>query len=160
MRVSAYIPLAALALGLSGCSGEPRDKSLESELLRTAIVPQVLAWSKSDSKKLYLNDLSALQEFDHICFVWEYQDYKSIEEVLGPIKSYSGTYLGMVPENKVAVVGVIGQSAHASHLASNVFNIVGKKCAALGRASLIKSNRNGTTRIILEDRDANPDNIE
>lgn len=133
--------LAAISFGLvAGCTGEPINKSAESELLRTEVVPQLLAWAKSDSQKLELGRLNTLQDFDHVCSVWEYQDYSKIEALAGPIASYFGSYRGgMVPENQTAFVGVRAGSAHVAHMRKQHLQITGKEpCVEMNRSRLIK----------------------
>ena len=140
-----------------------RRPSVQSEMLQSTVVPQLLAWGKSDAEQLHLRSLEALQTFDRVCYVWQYQPYRRIEADIGPVKEFSGASAGgHVPENKLAFIAVRGTSAYVAHIQSHSFTIGranGKNCAALRSAVLVKEAnrpRNDVLALLVERSSVSP----
>ena len=138
------VPLALiLALGaLFLIPAQISQQSPQSKMLQVSVVPQVLAWGKSDYDALSLKRVQGLQAFDHVCYVWQYMPYDTIEAEIGPIERFFGAYEGgHLPENRTAFIGVRGRSAHVAHIEGDAI-LIGRggmrNCAAVSRAFLVK----------------------
>jgi hypothetical protein len=134
----------SLVVATGACAQHLQNQSAESERLRAEVVPQLIAWAESDSKELELGTLNALQGFDQVCYLWEYQEYEKIEQAVGPIDGYFGAYEGvLVPENQMAIVAVRGKHAHVAHMPLQRFSIGrggDKNCVALQHGRLVKES--------------------
>jgi len=132
----------SLAVVVGSCAPLLQNQSAESEELRTKVIPQLVAWAKSDSEQLNLGTLKTLRGFDYICYVWEYQKYRKIEGLVGPIQRYFGANAGtLVPESQIAIIAVRGEHAHVAHMDYGQFSIGrggDKNCVALKHARLVK----------------------
>lgn len=139
-----FVVPTAILLGIAVLFLAPQQisrQSPQSKQLQSTVVPQLLAWGKSESNELRLNRLKALQAFDHVCYVWQYMPYDTIEAEIGPVEDFFGAYGGYLPENRTAFIGVRGSSAHVAHIRGDTF-LIGRggmrNCAAVPRAFLVK----------------------
>lgn len=120
----------------------PGEHSPQSEILQSNVAAQILAWSDSEADTLDLAKLEGLKGFDHVCYVWQYQPLRRIEERVGPIDKYYSRYsYHYVPENWVALIGVRDRTAHVARIRIGNFSIGGstlKGCAPVRSAMLKK----------------------
>ena len=127
--------------------------SPESEKLQSDVVPQILAWRASNADMLSLGTLEGLKNFDHVCYVWEYQDLGRIEAEVGPIDDYFSEYANShVPENNVAFIGVRGKSAHVVRIRTKGFSIGRadmKNCAPVRSAILTKDPTSTDSHVLM-----------
>jgi hypothetical protein len=135
----ALVPIAALLT--VGCSPSPRDPSPESQFLQDQIVPAMTRWAGTEAEILPLARLVSSQRFDYLCALPEYQALAVLESE-APIARYRGHVANVVPETRIAVIGVKGDTAHVAYLQHRnlgVFN-EGRHCYRAGRVQLRRSH--------------------
>lgn len=135
-----------LALALVACAPRPQNPSPESKFLQSQLVPAMNQWSKTSSPVMPLNEIAEIRSFDYLCAVPEYQDHSSIEAELPNVKNYRGSTGEMVPETRIAVIGVKGNAAHVAYLRRNPLTIYGhaRRCYRASHAVLQRQRRQGT----------------
>jgi hypothetical protein len=107
--------------------------------MQAEVVPQLLSWAKSPAKELQLSTLEGLQTFDYVCSVWQYKAYDDIKQIVGPIDRFYGAYVGSVPENLNAFIGVKDRRAHVAHFDMWELNIYGgTACVSPKISSLVR----------------------
>ena len=104
------------ALGLVSCASEPMNPSPESRFLQDRLIPHMLRWGKTKSDVLPLGPMLASQGFEKICTGIEYNPVAEFEPEVPGIKTYHGSVGHMVPESRIAIIGIKGDSAHVAYV--------------------------------------------
>ena len=144
-----------IAAAIAACTPSgppaPHHPSKESNFLQKQLVPAMDRWSQTSSPALRLYRSPIMRTFDHICRLYEYADISDIRSELPQVTKYRGAirdpfsnYDYRVPEMKIAIIGVKGDTAHVAHLELNRWLIPGtakKLCYQADRAMLVRQYR-------------------
>lgn len=111
-----WLVVLGLAALIAACElAEPSERSNQ---LERVIVPTIVAWSNDGEAVLRLSDLGDFHASELVCLVTEYRNLNDIEssDLVGEMRGYHSSFGNHVPENRVALVVVSGQRAHAAVL--------------------------------------------
>ncbi len=94
------------------------EPSIRSNQLERALIPIIAEWAMRGDTDLKVSALGSFREGEVICLVTEYANLSGSEttDVVGKITSYHSSFGNHVPENRVAVVVVSNDRAHAGLL--------------------------------------------
>jgi hypothetical protein len=98
-------------------------------------------WAGTTSEILPLARLISSQGFDRLCTLAEYENLAVLEAEI-PIARYRGHVSDVVPETKIAVVGVAGDTAHVAYIRHRELGLFnqGRHCYDARRIMLHRSH--------------------
>jgi hypothetical protein len=96
----------------------------------------MIEWGKSKSEVLSLGPILASQGFEKICTVAEYGRVAKLETEVPGISTYRGSVGKAVPENRIAIIGIKGDSAHVAYVLTSELTLRNKRplCSGINRA--------------------------
>ena len=94
------------------------------------VIPAMIEWGQGKAETLNLTPYFAARDFDHVCTVAGYQALGLIKEELPGVSVYRGRVGFEVPENRHAVIGVVGNTAHIAYLRDSSLSLrnLGLRC--------------------------------
>jgi hypothetical protein len=101
----------------------------------------MIRWAGTTSEILPLARLISSQRFDYVCTLPEYGNLAVLETEV-PIGRYRGHVSNVVPETKIAVVGVTGNTAHVAYIRHQELGLFnqGRHCYDARRIMLRRSH--------------------
>jgi len=145
-RVAALIVAAIFTFS---CAPQPRNRSPESRLLQSKIVPAIVQWSKGDAPRMKLSEIPEVRSFDYICVVPEYKNHSIIENEVPEVSEYKGITGSHVPEMKLALIGVRNGTAHVGYISlyDLSLQIAPKTCRQSQSAIFLRLQRDRSSTI-------------
>jgi hypothetical protein len=137
--------LAVVVLVVFATACDFAEPSVRSNQLERAIIPSIAEWAMQGETDLKLSDLGDFRSGEAVCLVTEYHNLSDIErtDTVGEITSYHSSFGNHVPENRVAIVVVSDNRAHAAILPSKgaFYSILARtKCVEATRAVLRRNS--------------------